>query len=153
MLLNRQSRTSSLPLAYDSDHHPLHRIIPRFFRLFESNNLCYHFLVTGEQEDRNMRETIRRDAYAPLFSGLAAIAHDRVPTRMICIISLPHGRAYLVCRERNTMLTCPFCDQPLQTKALQGWMCQCGEHIPFGLENDDEENCANCSIMNCPRRK
>jgi hypothetical protein len=51
------------------------------------------------------------------------------------------------------MLTCPFCDHVLQTKIPSGWLCRCGETIPFDLEKDDEENCVNCSVMNCPRRK
>jgi hypothetical protein len=51
------------------------------------------------------------------------------------------------------MLACPFCDEQLQTKSSEGWACRCGETIPFGMEKDDEENCARCPVMNCPRRK
>jgi hypothetical protein len=43
----------------------------------------------------------------------------------------------------------PYRQVPLRA----GYASQCGENIPVGLENDDEENCANCSVMNCPRRK
>jgi len=32
-------------------------------------------------------------------------------------------------------------------------MCRCGENIPFGLENDDEENCANCSVVKMPEKE
>ncbi len=51
------------------------------------------------------------------------------------------------------MLACPFCDEELHTKTSDGWVCQCGEMIPFGMEKDNGENCARCSVMNCPRRK
>jgi hypothetical protein len=40
------------------------------------------------------------------------------------------------------MLLCPFCDEELHTKTSGGWACACGETIPFGLEKDDDENCA-----------
>ncbi len=51
------------------------------------------------------------------------------------------------------MPVCPICDEQLQTKMLDGWLCQCGEMIPFGMEKDDHENCSMCTVMNCPRRK
>ena len=51
------------------------------------------------------------------------------------------------------MLACPFCDEHLETKTAAGWACCCGEMIPFGLEKDDEENCENCPMRDCPRRK
>jgi hypothetical protein len=51
------------------------------------------------------------------------------------------------------MLACPFCDEELKTRTGNGWTCGCGEMIPFGMEKDDEENCARCPIKDCPRRK
>jgi hypothetical protein len=51
------------------------------------------------------------------------------------------------------MLACPICDEQLQFKILGGWLWQCGEMIPFGMEKDEGENCATCLIMNRPRRK
>ena len=51
------------------------------------------------------------------------------------------------------MLTCPFCERLLKEKNADGWNCECGECIPFGLEREDEENCLACSVLNCPRRK
>lgn len=50
------------------------------------------------------------------------------------------------------MLACPFCENELSVQTPQGWQCQCGEMIPFGLETDSNENCANCPVLNCPRR-
>jgi len=44
------------------------------------------------------------------------------------------------------MLACPFCDEQLQLKTSDGWNCQCGEMIPFGMEKDDEESCARCEL-------
>ncbi|HTG01752.1 MAG TPA: hypothetical protein VK654_14320 [Nitrospirota bacterium] len=51
------------------------------------------------------------------------------------------------------MLSCPFCEARLSEKTANAWVCRCGEMIPFGLELDDADNCAICSVMNCPRRK
>lgn len=51
------------------------------------------------------------------------------------------------------MLCCPICEKPLETRSDQGWACACGELIPFGMEQDDDENCAICPIKDCPRRK
>ncbi len=51
------------------------------------------------------------------------------------------------------MLACPICDEQLQFKIPGGWLCQCGEMIPFGMEKDDDENCASCLVMHCPRKK
>jgi len=51
------------------------------------------------------------------------------------------------------MVACPFCDKELRIKTSEGWVCACGENIPFGMEKDDQENCANCKILDCPRRK
>jgi hypothetical protein len=56
-------------------------------------------------------------------------------------------------RKDTLMLACPFCDKELRTKTSDGWVCGCGESIPFGMEKDDEENCSRCPVMNCPRRK
>jgi hypothetical protein len=51
------------------------------------------------------------------------------------------------------MLACPFCDEQLYSKTSDGWVCRCGEMIPFGMEKDDEENCEYCPARNYPRRK
>lgn len=51
------------------------------------------------------------------------------------------------------MLKCPICEQTLLAQAPRGWLCDCGEFIPFGLEIDSAENCASCTMLNCPRRK
>jgi hypothetical protein len=51
------------------------------------------------------------------------------------------------------MLTCPICDQELETKTSRGWQCRCGEEVPHGFERDNEENCENCLVRDCPRRK
>jgi hypothetical protein len=51
------------------------------------------------------------------------------------------------------MRTCPFCENALATRSELGWQCSCGELIPFGLENDSEENCEQCPVLYCPRRK
>jgi hypothetical protein len=55
--------------------------------------------------------------------------------------------------EDLIMLACPFCEKELRVKTSDGWACQCGETIPFGMERDDGENCASCPNRNCPRRK
>jgi hypothetical protein len=60
---------------------------------------------------------------------------------------------YYCDNKDKTMLACPFCDEELLTKTSDSWVCQCGEMIPFGMEKDDEETCARCSVMNCPKRK
>jgi hypothetical protein len=54
---------------------------------------------------------------------------------------------------RMRMLKCPICSDSLTTKTSDGWMCRCGEPIPFGMEADDTESWAHCQVMNCPRRK
>jgi hypothetical protein len=51
------------------------------------------------------------------------------------------------------MLACPICDKELETKTSGGWQCRCGEEVPFGFERDNEENCENCPVRDCPRRK
>ncbi len=51
------------------------------------------------------------------------------------------------------MIACPICDAELKEKTSAGWACRCGELIPFGMERDDEENCSNCPVRDCPRRK
>ncbi len=51
------------------------------------------------------------------------------------------------------MIKCPFCDKPLLTELSEGWLCACGEFIPYGFEVDTEESCENCPVMNCPNRK
>ncbi len=56
-------------------------------------------------------------------------------------------------RDEMPMLICPFCDEPLEMKTPLGWTCRCGEMIPFGLEKDNDENCAKCLMKECPRRK
>jgi hypothetical protein len=55
--------------------------------------------------------------------------------------------------EVAAMLTCPICEHDLKTRVTDGWLCQCGEKIPFGFEQDDNENCVTCPIRDCPRRK
>lgn len=62
-------------------------------------------------------------------------------------------REYHVPGKDAIMLACPICDEKLQMQTPDGWLCQCGEMIPFGMEKDDDENCANCLVRNCPRRK
>lgn len=52
-----------------------------------------------------------------------------------------------------SMLACPFCYEEPETKTGDGWTCRCGEMIPFGMEKDEEENCAHCHVLNCPRKK
>jgi len=51
------------------------------------------------------------------------------------------------------MLCCPICDGHLETRTDRGWECRCGELIPYGMETDDDENCENCPIRDCSRRK
>ena len=51
------------------------------------------------------------------------------------------------------MLTCPLCEAALETRETGGWLCRCGEMIPFGFERDDDENCEACPMKDCPRRK
>ena len=51
------------------------------------------------------------------------------------------------------MLKCPFCESPLQTQTQEGWLCACGENVPFGYETDSEESCETCPVLYCPRRK
>lgn len=50
------------------------------------------------------------------------------------------------------MLACPFCERPLSDQHTDGWLCKCGETIPFGLEKDSNENCETCPVLYCPRR-
>jgi hypothetical protein len=72
---------------------------------------------------------------------------------MIQIIAAGRRERYHYGKKDIIMLACPLCDEQLQTKTPGGWLCRCGEMIPFGMEKDDEENCSNCLVMNCPRRK
>lgn len=51
------------------------------------------------------------------------------------------------------MLKCPICEDHLSVQTPEGWLCPCGELIPFGLEIDSEESCAACPVMNCPKRR
>ncbi len=51
------------------------------------------------------------------------------------------------------MLTCPFCEQALHERTSEGWMCACGETIPYGFERDSGEGCETCPVLHCPRRK
>ncbi len=51
------------------------------------------------------------------------------------------------------MLKCPLCEQTLISQAPGGWLCDCGELIPFGLEIDSAENCESCPVLYCPKRK
>jgi hypothetical protein len=50
------------------------------------------------------------------------------------------------------MLKCPFCEQTLSVRTAGGWQCACDELIPFGLETDSAENCAECPVLYCPKR-
>lgn len=50
------------------------------------------------------------------------------------------------------MLACPICDRPLTNQLQNGWICRCGETIPFGLEKDSDDNCDSCPVLYCPRR-
>ncbi|HHN65212.1 MAG TPA: hypothetical protein ENK09_07625 [Nitrospirae bacterium] len=56
-------------------------------------------------------------------------------------------------RLKFNMLKCPFCDNELNERTDKGWICSCGELIPFGLETDTSDNCDSCPVLNCPRRK
>jgi hypothetical protein len=40
----------------------------------------------------------------------------------------------------------PRDDEQLQTKTFDGWACRCGEMIPYGMEKDDQDNCASCTV-------
>jgi len=51
------------------------------------------------------------------------------------------------------MLKCPFCDKVLVTESSIGWLCECGEVIPFGFEINTDENCESCPVRNCPKRR
>ena len=53
----------------------------------------------------------------------------------------------------NDMLKCPLCDKTLLTQTSEGWQCECGELIPFGLEIDSGESCESCPVIYCPKRK
>ena len=50
------------------------------------------------------------------------------------------------------MLKCPFCETALSAQTTDGWQCECGELIPFGLETDSGENCETCPVLYCPKR-
>jgi hypothetical protein len=51
------------------------------------------------------------------------------------------------------MPSCPVCEQPLETRNPEGWLCRCGELIAFGFEKEDEGRCSTCPVMQCPKRK
>jgi len=50
-------------------------------------------------------------------------------------------------RKDAIILVCPICDDQLQIKIPDGWLCQCHEMIPFGMEKDDNENCSSCPVI------
>jgi hypothetical protein len=51
------------------------------------------------------------------------------------------------------MASCPLCEKTLETATPWGWLCQCGEEIPFGFEKKDGDSCETCTVLNCPKRK
>lgn len=50
------------------------------------------------------------------------------------------------------MVKCPFCDKTLSNQTSGGWLCECGELVPFGFELDAAENCETCPVIYCPKR-
>lgn len=44
-------------------------------------------------------------------------------------------------KKDKTRFVCPFCNEVLHMMISRGWVCECGEIIPFGMEKDD----VNCT--------
>ena len=51
------------------------------------------------------------------------------------------------------MPSCPLCHEQLETVTEEGWLCRCGETIAFGFEKEDAEDCGNCKVLQCPKRR